>query len=451
LNNVCTGTENRLLTDRSSYQRDDSYQVPEWLEGDRINEVMFCNMFIQRHPIVFVKGKYYDAEQIVDEEELKHEIYSHISPFITENVSRTVNKLSSLMKIRALTRELPIQEDRIHFRNGIYYLDDRLFTEEKEICLNPLPINYNPDAAPPTLWLSFLHELLHEEDIPALQEFMGYMLIPTTRAHKMLLIIGKGGEGKSRIARVIKRILGNNMNTSSLHKLAGNRFSRADQAGKLLMLDDEIKTEKMPDVEMLKAIVTSEDDMDVEKKGVQSYQDRLYVRLIGFGNGRLSAIHDRSDGFYRRQLIIKTISKPANRVDDTFLGDKLVEEAEGILLWCLEGLHRLRDNGFHFTISTRMKKNLEEIREDDNNIIGFLDSTGFIEYDRTASSTTDQLYMVYEQWCAANAEMPQTKTMFGRYMRDVEETLGIEYKKNIDNGNGRRTRGYKGVRITVAV
>ena len=98
-----------------------------------------------------------------------------------------------------------------------------------------------------------------------------------------------------------------------------------------------------------------------------------------------------------------------------------------------------------------MKKNLEEIREDDNNIIGFLDSTGFIEYDRTASSTTDQLYMVYEQWCAANAEMPQTKTMFGRYMRDVEETLGIEYKKNIDNGNGRRTRGYKGVRITVAV
>ena len=32
----------------------------------------------------------------------------------------------------------------------------------------------------------------------------------------MLLIIGKGGEGKSRIGRILKRIFGHNMNSGSL-------------------------------------------------------------------------------------------------------------------------------------------------------------------------------------------------------------------------------------------
>ncbi len=49
-------------------------------------------------------------------------------------------------------------------------------------------------------------QLLEADDIVCLQEFMGYCLIPSNRGQKMLLIIGKGGEGKSRIGRILKRI-----------------------------------------------------------------------------------------------------------------------------------------------------------------------------------------------------------------------------------------------------
>ena len=62
--------------------------------------------------------------------------------------------------------------------------------------MNRLPIAYVSDRTAPTRWLQFLNELLYEEDIPALQEYIGYCLLPVTKAQKMLLMVGKGGEGK---------------------------------------------------------------------------------------------------------------------------------------------------------------------------------------------------------------------------------------------------------------
>ena len=58
--------------------------------------------------------------------------------------------------------------------------------------------------------------------------------------------------------------------------------------------------------------------MDMERKGVQSYQSQLYVRFLCFGNGALTALHDKSDGFFRRQIVLTTKDRPAGRSDDPF-------------------------------------------------------------------------------------------------------------------------------------
>ena len=65
---------------------------------------------------------------------------------------------------------------------------------EKELCLNRLPVEYQPDAPAPNKWLEFLDGLLIPEDILTLQEYLGYLLIPSTKAQKMLVMTGKGGE-----------------------------------------------------------------------------------------------------------------------------------------------------------------------------------------------------------------------------------------------------------------
>ena len=66
--------------------------------------------------------------------------------------------------------------------------------------------------------------------------------------------------------------------------------------------------------------------MDLERKGIQSYQGQLYVRFLCFGNGSLTSLYDHSDGFYRRQLILTTKERPADRKDDPFLVEKMLDE-----------------------------------------------------------------------------------------------------------------------------
>ena len=54
------------------------------------------------------------------------------------------------------------------------------------------------------------------------------------------------------------------------------------------------------------------------------------MRFLCFGNGALNALHDKSDGFFRRQIMLTAKGRPAGRADDPFLVDKLLQEKEGI-------------------------------------------------------------------------------------------------------------------------
>ena len=123
-----------------------------------------------------------------------------------------------------------------------------------------------------------------------------------------------GGEGKSRIGLVLRSLLGANMNTGSIAKVETSPFARADLEHELLLLDDDMKLEALPQTNNIKAIITAELPMDLERKGQQSYQGDLYVRFIGLGNGTLQSLYDRSVGFFRRQIILTTKDKPADRI-----------------------------------------------------------------------------------------------------------------------------------------
>ena len=101
-------------------------------------------------------------------------------------------------------------------------------------------------------------------------------------------------------------------------KLENDRFNRADQEGKLLFMDDDMRTEALPSTNNIKSIVTMEDKIDLERKGKQSVQGLLYVRIICFGNGSLKSLHDKSYGFYRRQILLTTKERPADRNARTY-------------------------------------------------------------------------------------------------------------------------------------
>ena len=194
----------------------------------------------------------------------------------------------------------------------------------------------------------------------------------------------------------------------------------------------------------VKVVVTMEDKMDLERKGQQSYQGYLYVRIMAFGNGALSALYDKSDGFYRRQIIIRVKDKPEGRVDDRNLSEKLAKETEGIALWCLEGLIRLAANGFNFTISERTRKNQDELRRDEDSILDFLESEGYIAYAPEAMCTTKDFYDAYKLWCEDNLAKIRSETSFSKEVKELSRKFGITYLKNVPTDD-KMARGYKGV------
>ncbi len=417
---------------------------PVWWEDEKLDEVAFCDWLLGRHEMKYVGTLFYDIDGQLSEQKLSREIMEYIEPYVKCNVSVRIKRLIDLLKIKCAEDKLPVKEDRIHFANGTYHLEDGSFTV-KEFCSNRLEVAYNPEAPEPKQWLSFLNQLLYPEDIVTLQEFMGYCFIPTTKAQCMLMLIGNGGEGKSRIGLVMRNLLGDNMNVCSIAKLATNKYCPADQEGKLLMVDDDAKMEALTETNMLKAIITMEDKMDLEKKRVQSYQGYLYVRIMAFGNGSLTSLYDKSDGFYRRQIIIVVKDRNPGRIDDTSLSKKLKAESEGIALWCLEGLKKLVVDDFHFTISDKAKLALEDTKREGDNILEFLDSEGYIHFQEDMEISAKDLYEIYIDWCMDNCEKARAQNSFSKAFKVYAEKRGLEYQKNLKLSNGKRCRGYKGL------
>ncbi len=420
---------------------------PWWLINGKIDEELFCKWFLNGRKMKCVNGTFFTEEgRLRDLNALKAEIYHEIKFYAGNNILKRVESILGALRMECNCPTLENSDQVIHVANGTYHLEEG-FSPEKRVCRHRLPVNYMPHSPEPERWLRFLNELLEPEDIETLQEYMGYCLIPTTKAQKMLLLIGNGGEGKSRVGMMMRHLLGDSMHVGSIDKVENNPFARADLEHILLFVDDDLRLEALKNTNHIKAIVSAEQPMDLEKKGEQSYQGQLYSRFMCFGNGNLQALHDRSYGFFRRQIILSVKPRDPDRIDNPYLSDELGEELESIFIWCLHGLYRLLLNEYRFTLSEKSKANMNEAISEGNNIIDFMISQGYISFEPEACATTKALYSTYKDWCMDNIVVPLGPKSFSAYLKWNWHTYNIRYDESLPIGNGKRARGYRGIRV----
>ena len=417
--------------------------VPMWFDGKSINEALFCEDFLRTRQILFANGAFFTPDgRVTDDLPLRGEIFEELKYCAVNNIPRKISNIIEIMKLAAHVEDFPPEQDRIHLVNGTLLLDGT-FTEGKpDVVRNRLPVAYRKDAPAPTIWLEFLNGLLYPEDIPTLQEFIGYCLIPSNKGQRMMVIKGNGGEGKSQIGAVLSAIFGTNMKDGSIGKISENRFARADLEHILLCVDDDMRMEALRQTNYVKSIVTAQGKMDLERKGKQSYQGWMFARLLAFSNGDLQALYDRSDGFYRRQLVLTTKEKPAGRMDDPDLAQKMKAEVEGIFLWAFEGLQRLASNNFKFTESERTKANRESVKRDNNNIFDFMESEGYIRLKADASISSKELYEIYRMWCEENSLPPLKSRSFSDSVVANLSRYNLAHTNKITNSAGRRAVSY---------
>ena len=51
-------------------------KYPQWFDGHKVNEILFCEEFRKEHPMICVKGNFFTKDGLVeDEKNLETEIF----------------------------------------------------------------------------------------------------------------------------------------------------------------------------------------------------------------------------------------------------------------------------------------------------------------------------------------------------------------------------------------
>ena len=111
---------------------------PDWYDGRYINEVLFCQQFLDKHPMKCVRGRLFTVDGLIEDEgQIGNLILAEISGVLTSGLSKVVTNLLASIKLQAYSPPLPIETDRIHVANGTYFMDGS-FTADKSYCNNRL-------------------------------------------------------------------------------------------------------------------------------------------------------------------------------------------------------------------------------------------------------------------------------------------------------------------------
>ena len=424
--------------------------TPAWIKKGFFNESLFCDDFLSTHQLLYSNGAFFTPEgRVTDTMNLRCEIFDMLRDHIGANIAKRVSNVVDVLKLAAQVEDFPPVTDRIALANGTLYLDGTFQEGKPEIVRNRLPVKYDPKAPQPTHWLRFLFDLLYPEDIPTVQEFIGYCLIPSNKGQRMMVIKGSGGEGKSQIGVVLSR------QQAGVHPALIALLALALQIHLPLCGHDGLDIVSLAQGFHPHIVVHAEQGVLQVSTGeavLRNLADAAILHVaaeLAFSNGDLQALYDRSDGFYRRQLILTTKDKPLSRVDDPDIAEKMAAEVDGILLWAFEGLQRLVKNGFQFTESDRAKRNRELVKRDNNNVFDFLESEGYIRLKADACTSSKELYEVYRMWCEENSLNAIKARGFSDALIANQRRYNLESTNNIINSSGRRVRGFVGIEALV--
>jgi len=301
----------------------------------------------------------------------------------------------------------------LNLRNGLYNaLDDSFKAHTPEYYSTvQLKVSYVPDAKCPQ-FLQYLDSMLGEEEIHLVQEILGYLLIPVNKAQKSFVFVGAPNAGKSTLLNVVQEILLGSENVSNIPwQNLGDRFNKAELFGKLANIFADLPSKSIDDNGMFKAL-TGEDFITAERKNKDPFSFRPYARFLFSCNEIPRNYGDRSEGFYRRLLIIRfEKSVPKSRRDPN-LTEKLAAERDGILMWALMGLKRLIASGYAFSETEKTKAELERYRTESNSVLSF--AKMFCICQENGVVVRDDLFIRYKEYCGNAGMKPVSQTNFNK-------------------------------------
>lgn len=349
--------------------------------------------------------------------------------------------------IRRSAPEIEAEEPDINLlcvENGILDIKDKTVKPHtaEHVFFSRLPVKYDDKADCP-LFKKFLAEVLDEQDIPIVQEIIGFCLLRAYRFKKAVMLVGSGDNGKSVLLNVIDALLGSdNCSHVSLQSFALSPFLVAELAGKMANIYADLSSQAVKDVGVFN-LLTGNDLITAQRKHEQPFKFRNYAKLL-FSCNVVPLAYTDTDAYIGRWLIITFSRQFKGKDADPALTDKLTtpEELSGILNYALEGLSRLLEQG-----GFSQSKSTEEIRADyarkSNPVAAFAEDR--IDIIPDAHVSKEDLYATFCTYCKASSLVVcSEQTFFKRIRRHLAGTIS-DYRPA-----GDRKMAYRGIRLRTA-
>lgn len=325
----------------------------------------------------------------------------------------------------------------VNVRNGLLDIRDMSFKEHTPSYLSTVQLNveYNPQVDCPQ-FKKFLNEVLDCKLIPLVQEIVGYLLTTNTASQKAFVFWGPARTGKSTLLWVVEYLLLGKKNVSNIPwQEIGDKFKTAELLGKLANVFSDLPSKSIDDTGIFK-VVTGEDYLMAEKKNKNPFKFKPFARLVFSCNELPRNYVDRTEGFYRRLIIVPFSRQIEKSKIDKALKYKFQREKEGILNWALEGLKRLYENNFEFSENELTDGVKKEYKRENNNVISFVEEC--CELDGLFSCSRIELYEAYKEFCVEAGLKALSQIKFNKE---------LEGNFNITRSRSGKLRLWNGVRI----
>jgi putative DNA primase/helicase len=336
----------------------------------------------------------------------------------------------------------------VNLLNGIFDLKKmKIISHTPKILMtSQLPITFDKRAEC-TKIENFIGEVVENDKIPLIQEFIGYCLWKEHHIHNSLMLVGKGANGKSTFLDMLSSFIGNrNIKHISLQDICTKRFSLAEMYGTHANIYDDLPDNVLSHTGIFK-MLTGQSFLSAEKKFKDYFNFTSFAKMI-FSTNQVPESRDMSMAFYRRIIIVKFPIEFLGKRADKKLIKKLTtkNELSGLFNWAIQGLKRLLRNE-EFTNTPSVIEQETMYKRESSSIACF--SMDELEKDNVNVLSKEEVFQRYVRYCELNDLKPKSNVFFGRdlpnYMSvetgkrtiDAERKMcwiGIKFKEEVQKG-----------------
>ncbi|MET4781856.1 phage/plasmid primase, P4 family [Glaciihabitans sp. UYNi722] len=304
--------------------------------------------------------------------------------------------------------------------------------EPGELCTHLVNGELSREAIAPR-WLAFLEQVLPDPEVRSfLQRYVGVSLLGKVQEHKLLILLGDGRNGKGTFYGAISHALGDYAISAEpelfMHKEGAHPTGQMDLLGRRWVVVSETERGRRLNSATLKRL-TGGDRIRARRMHrdyIEFDPSHMAVMVSNF----LPKVSGDDSAVWARIRVATFGVTIAEDKQDKHLSEDLEREADGILLWAIEGWEDYLRRGSSLDEPATVMTATDEYREDNDDIGHFLSEFYTLDSDHGANRETQKgVRGVYDIWRISQGGPQLSPREFARVM----VRHGIESAKGTNN------------------